>query len=153
MFFIQIYSHSGSLHSRASKPDLKTAELQAVSSGSSRDQRHQRRILQIGTFAQWQVQEAQVLRSCLQTEMCQVQTLKYIPIPPASSLLIFLVQGRKRINNFSGRETIEINIDGRINFDMLAVIQKDIDRVVGNFQSIILWFLNCVIQYQGSGQV
>eukprot|EP00434_Breviolum_minutum_P041516 symbB.v1.2.036930.t1/scaffold5332.1/size28346/3 len=27
---------------------------------------------------------------------------------------------RKRINNFSGRETIEINIDGRINFDMLA---------------------------------
>lgn len=84
------------------------------------------------------MQEAQVLRSCLQAEMCQVQTLKYIPIPPASSLLIFLVQGRKRINNFSGRETIEINIDGRINFDMLAVIQKDIDRVVGNFQSIIL---------------
>lgn len=32
---------------------------------------------------------------------------------------------RKRINNFSGRETIEINIDGRINCDMLAVIQKE----------------------------
>ncbi|CAK9041258.1 DNA polymerase delta catalytic subunit [Durusdinium trenchii] len=32
---------------------------------------------------------------------------------------------RKRVNNFSGRESIEINIDGRINFDMLAVIQKE----------------------------
>eukprot|EP00435_Cladocopium_sp_Y103_P014744 s3498_g3.t1 len=32
---------------------------------------------------------------------------------------------RKRINNFGGRETIEINIDGRINFDMLTVIQKE----------------------------
>jgi len=32
---------------------------------------------------------------------------------------------RKRINNFGGRESIEINIDGRINFDMLTVIQKE----------------------------
>jgi len=32
---------------------------------------------------------------------------------------------RKRVNNFGGRETIEINIDGRISFDMLTVIQKE----------------------------
>jgi len=32
---------------------------------------------------------------------------------------------RKRVNNFNGRETIEINIEGRVQFDMLVVIQKE----------------------------
>jgi len=32
---------------------------------------------------------------------------------------------RKRVNNFNGRESIEINIDGRVQFDMLTVIQKE----------------------------
>merc|ERR1719159_1529798 len=32
---------------------------------------------------------------------------------------------RKRINTVAGRETIEINIDGRVVFDMLVVMQKE----------------------------
>lgn len=32
---------------------------------------------------------------------------------------------RKRINNFQGREVVEISIDGRIQFDMFTVIQKE----------------------------
>merc|ERR1719158_1583284 len=32
---------------------------------------------------------------------------------------------RLRTNNFGGRETVEINIEGRVQFDMIAVIQKE----------------------------
>eukprot|EP00420_Gonyaulax_spinifera_P037278 CAMPEP_0197876486 /NCGR_PEP_ID=MMETSP1439-20131203/5446_1 /TAXON_ID=66791 /ORGANISM="Gonyaulax spinifera, Strain CCMP409" /LENGTH=1101 /DNA_ID=CAMNT_0043495773 /DNA_START=14 /DNA_END=3317 /DNA_ORIENTATION=- len=34
-------------------------------------------------------------------------------------------RSRKRVNSFNGRETVEVNIDGRVQFDMLVVIQKE----------------------------
>merc|ERR1719433_1107416 len=34
-------------------------------------------------------------------------------------------RSRKRVDTFNGREKVEVNIDGRVQFDMLVVIQKE----------------------------
>ena len=57
------------------------------------------------------------------------------------TLPCFVARGRKRVNNFSGRESIEINIDGRINFDMPAVIQKEVQHVYSWLMIVVLVFV------------